>query len=417
MSTDSRTLFDDANKDPNIINLVMGAPPVSYLSRNASADFLGKATEHLLSQDVAKDGSIVQYGPRVGSSRFLNELAKFLSSQYQDKVEPKNLCNTGGATHGMFLACSIFFKAGATVFVEDPTYFIAINIVKNDLGYNVVPVRRDDTSMDIDHLEELLEANIETMKANRKEGSPFNGMVYVIPTYHNPTSKSMPADRCQRLIKLARKYDVLLFCDDVYNVLHYDMETIAPPRLLTYDNTSDSDYKGHVLSNGTFSKFLGPGMRVGWIESSDRVIKSLHDSAILWSAGASNHFGAEIIASMLQLNLQQDYLLDMRKYYSDIFSELFPAMREKFPSSVKFFEPKGGYFLWLEMPENCKGADVAKLALSEFNVRVLPGQACSATGSYQNCLRISYSSQPKDVLLDGIDRLGKAMHKYMDSLK
>ena len=107
-------------------------------------------------------------------------------------------------------------------------------------------------------------------------------------------------EKCRAIVQLARKYDALIFSDDVYNLLHFDADSHAPPRLFTYDNPSatpplhhyfhkytflyvlysmfrsDPDYKGgNVLSNGTFSKIMAPGLRLGWIEAGPRIIKLL----------------------------------------------------------------------------------------------------------------------------------------------
>ena len=98
-------------------------------------------------------------------------------------------------------------------------------------------------------------------------------MFYTIPTFHNPTGVVLSEDKSKRLIQMARKYDMIIVCDDVYNMLHYGKDSKAPKRLFAYDDPNDPDYKGNVVSNGSFSKILGPGYRVGWMEMCSRLEK------------------------------------------------------------------------------------------------------------------------------------------------
>lgn len=146
---------------------------------------------------------------------------------------------------------------------------IALDTIKQFHTLNIVPVKLNENGVDLDSLEKLLQEK--QFKSQNKE---FWAMYYTIPTYHNPTGILFSPEVCEGLIKLSRKYDFLITCDDVYNILYYkDKE--APKRLLAYDNRQDKDFKGNVISNGSFSKILGPGVRLGWLEVPPRLKKLL----------------------------------------------------------------------------------------------------------------------------------------------
>ena len=109
------------------------------------------------------------------------------------------------------------------------------------------------------------------------------GLLYLIPNFHNPTGRSLSPSLCQRVIEAAKAHGLLVLCDDVYNLLGYD-QALTFPRLVCYDPICPQ-----ILSNGSFSKILAPGVRVGWIEAAPDTIKGLSSSGILNSGGAANH--------------------------------------------------------------------------------------------------------------------------------
>lgn len=406
-------LFTDIGTSvEGVVALTTGAPGPDRLQ--TVAGLLEKASQHTLKNARVQSHSL-QYGPRQGSPRFRTELAKFLSHGYGDNVNSEELLLTAGATYGLHLVGSVLFNTGVTVFVEDPTYFIAINILKGDLGCNVVAVPTDADGVDCGALDQLLGEHKPRSSMTVDDKHPFWSMVYLIPTYNNPRGMCFPAEKNRQLIEIARKHDVLLFCDDVYNLLHFNPDTNAQPRLVSYDKKSDNNFKGHVLSNGSFAKILAPGLRMGWIEAPSRILELLWKSNINWSAGGANHFASEVVASCLELGLQQDYLKQLNKEYAKTVKSVNEIFEENLPRGVSYSKPEGGYFYWIEMPHYCKSAEVAKIAFEEHSVRILPGQMCSPTGAFENCLRVSFSHYPDDILLPAVKKVCQAISKHMNA--
>jgi DNA-binding transcriptional MocR family regulator len=150
---------------------------------------------------------------------------------------------------------------------------------------------------------------------SQSTGKLFWACYYAIPTFHNPTGILFSPETCRQLIQLARAEDILIACDDVYNLIYYDEQVGSPKRLFAYDSDTDTDFRGNVISNGSFSKILSPGIRMGWMECPPRITDLFRNSGILKSGGAANNYMSGIISSMIQLGLaQKQLLLYVNKY-------------------------------------------------------------------------------------------------------
>jgi DNA-binding transcriptional MocR family regulator len=136
----------------------------------------------------------------------------------------------------------------------------------------------DADGVDVDKLYEIVAKIKLENDWNVSADKPFWAMFYTIPNFHNPTGTLLPPSKCKSLVKAARDLDFLIACDDVYNLLYYTDEEHPPPRLFSYDDPKSDEYKGHVISNGSFSKILAPGFRVGWMEMSPRLVSRFKQS-------------------------------------------------------------------------------------------------------------------------------------------
>ena len=157
---------------------------------------------------------------------------------------------------GLDLICTLFSKPGDTIFVEEPSYFLALRIFA-DHGLNVVSLPMDKQGLVIEAIEEYLD----------REKPVF---LYTIPTFHNPSSVTLAADRRARLNQLSREHNFLIVADEVYQLLNYEG---APPSPLAAYIDGNS-----VISLGSFSKIMAPGLRLGWIQAGGEILARL-DSA------------------------------------------------------------------------------------------------------------------------------------------
>ncbi len=138
----------------------------------------------------------------------------------------------------------------------------------------VIPVKLNSDGTDVGDLE----AKIIEHKTSTSNSKMFSGCYYTIPNFHNPTGILFSEEICKNLITIARKHELLIVCDDVYNMLHYEEFEKPPKRLFEYDCENDINFKGHVISNGTFSKILAPGTRIGWLECPPRIMEAFKNN-------------------------------------------------------------------------------------------------------------------------------------------
>ena len=237
--------------------------------------------------------------------------------------------------------------------------------------------------------------------------------------------------KCQKVVDLARRFNILVCCDDVYNLLHYTSKTkkstiAAPKRLVSYDNQKDNDYgSGHVISNGSFSKILAPGVRVGWIESSTEIISRLAKCGMVDSGGSVNAVTSGIIASSIELGLLPSHIAKLRSEYGKRMEACLNILHNKLPDGFECNEPGGGYFLWITGPIGSFDGDrFSHYCMEKFNVKVLPGSRCSSVRNpgvenvgdngkmCKNAFRISIAYYEQEELCQAVNSLCEACAQF-----
>ena len=367
-----------------VIDLGWGHPS----SRLHPIEAIRVASERLL---ASEDSSPLQYGATQGFGPFLESLSGFLSRQpgYGISVDPRHLFLTAGASQGLDLACTLYAPAGSTVVVEEPTYFVIERIFR-DRNLNVVGVPTDSQGMLVAELEKLL---LEGLKP---------ALVYIIPTFQNPTGLCLSHDRRAQLISLANKFDFHILADEVYQLIYFDE---LPPRpLISFDRGN------RVISFGSFSKILAPGLRTGWIHAAPEIIKKFSDAALTFSGGGFNHYSAALIREVIDLGLLDTHVAVLREEYSIRSVAMDQALQLYFGKEIEYTPPAGGYYFWLTFPA---GFDSDRLLTSaeEAGVSYRPGNAFSESGRFSRQIRLAYTLFEVEELKDGISRLHEAYRK------
>jgi len=370
------------NIPPGMIEFGAGQPSPGLLPLGP----LRKAAENRLG---GKDTSFLAYGAEQGDGFFRLALAKFLSTHYGLQVKFDDLFITGGASQGLDLICTLFSRPGDTIFVEEPSYFLALRIFA-DHGLNVVSLPMDDQGIIIADLE-------------RKLAQKTPVFLYTIPTFHNPSSVTLAADRRSRLVELSRKHGFLIVADEVYHLLAY---TAAPPPPLAGWIES-----GSILSLGSFSKIMAPGLRLGWIQGAGRLLQRFTGCGLLDSGGGLNPFTSGVMRSVIELGLLETQLAHLKSVYSQRKQALVNALKDQLPASVRFVDPDGGFFIWLEFAET---VDTHQLLTAAFeqNVGFLPGTKFSGQNGLKNYARLSFSYYDVPQLAEGVKRLAGVIREY-----
>jgi DNA-binding transcriptional MocR family regulator len=368
---------------PDRIDLGIGQPGTSLLPLAA----LAQAAQHCLTQN---NPYILAYGAEQGNGYFHDALAGFLSEQYNFKVDPDHLFTTAGISQGLDFICSLFTRPGDTIFVEKPTYSLALGIFA-DHGLNVVGLPMDENGLIIEALEEAL-----------AHQTPV--FLYTIPTFHNPTGSTLSATRRKKLVQLSRDHNFLIAADEVYQLLAY---TGAPPSpMAKYTDVAT------VISLGSFSKILAPGLRLGWIQTHPGLMNRLTTCGLIYSGGGLNPFTSAIVQSAIELGLQEKQLSHLKKVYLQRKNALNTALRINLPDSVSFVEPGGGFFSWLQFPQH---VDTEKLIpeAHKHDVSFAPGSYFSPRRELKNYLRLSFAYYAEDELKEGAERLAAVIKEQL----
>ncbi len=375
-----------------VIDLGWGHPS----PRLHPTDMLRRATDIVLA-----DGAPIplQYGATQGYGPLLHSLAEFLSAQdsYTSPVSPQELFLTAGASQAIDHTTTLFTQTGDTVFVEEPTYYL-IQSIFEDHGLKVVGVPTDNDGLRMDALEAML--------ADRSVPAPK--MLYIIPTYQNPSGSVLPADRRSKLVELAQQHGFLVLADEVYNLLHYGKP--PPPPIASFDTSDD----GCVISLGSFSKILGPGLRTGWLQARPPLIQRFATAGLTISGGGLNHFTSTLVHAVLEQGMLQANIAILRSTYGERVSAMTAALRKHLGDVVDFTAPGGGYFFWLTFNDGTNTDALLPIA-QEHGVNYRPGTAFSAQGAFTNAIRLAFALYEPDMLAEGIHRIAAA-HRNLQGL-
>lgn len=369
---------------PDMIDFSAGQPSPSLLPLAS----LQKAAADRLS---GHDASFLAYGAEQGDGYFRTALAGFLSEHYGFHVGADQLFIAAGASMGLDLICTLFARAGDTIFVEEPSFFLALRIFA-DHHLNIVSLPMDAYGL----IPQALE------KALTRHRPVF---LYSVPTFHNPSSVTLAAERRRQLVELSRKYDFLILADEVYHLLNY-ADAPPPPPMASYIDSNT------VFSLGSFSKIMAPGLRLGWVQAGAPLVKRLSGCGLLDSGGGLNPFTSAVMRSALEMGLQHIQLTTLKTIYTKRKIALIRALRKNLPETVRFIEPDGGFFTWLVFPEEVDTKHMLAEARRR-NVGYLPGGKFSSLGKLKNCARLCFAYFDVPELEEGARRLGEVLKSYL----
>ena len=167
-----------------------------------------------------------------------------------------------------------------------------------------------------------------------------------------------------------------------------------------------------VISLGSFSKILAPGLRLGWIQTHPSLMNRLTTCGLIYSGGGLNPFTSAIVQSAIELGLQEKQLSDLKEVYLRRKKALNTALRINLPDSVSFVEPGGGFFTWLQFPQH---VDTEKLIpeAHKHDVSFAPGSFFSPQGDLKNYLRLSFAYYAEDELKEGAERLAAVINRQL----
>lgn len=367
-------------KQPGMISLAGGNPsPDSFPNDEVAA-----IAESIIREQGC---TVLQYGGTLGIDRLRNTAVEMVKKRGIE-ASVDEVIITSGSTQGIGLAAKTLVNPGDVILTESPTF---IGALQTFLTYEaeIKGVKVDEYGMDIDSLEQQI----------KKYKPKF---VYTIPTFQNPTGRTMPLDRRKRMIDVCEKYDVLIVEDDPYCDLRYSGENI--PSIKSLDET------GRVIYLLSFSKIISPGLRVGAAIADKRIIEKYNIAKQGEDLHTSN-LSQEIVYEYVTSGNLEAHIESI----CDSYREKRDAMMAKlkaFPSSVTYTKPDGGLFIWANLPDGMDALEIFKQC-TDKGVAFVPGTHFFPEGGNGNTIRLNFSMPSFEQIDKGMDILKDVIEKNM----
>jgi len=298
-------------------------------------------------------------------------------------VRPDDIVVTTGGQEALNLSLRAVTKPGDTVLVESPTYFGLLEILSSQ-GLKAVEVRtHPGTGLDV-------------VAVERAIGWESPAALVVMPNFANPLGSLMPDEAKAQLVALCAELGVALIEDDAYGEVSF--EGARPRALKAWDRD------GGVLHCGTLSKTLSPGLRVGWV-AAGRHARAVTRAKMVHSLACAS-VPQLAAAEFLQIGGYDRHLRKLRRAYKGHMARMSTAVTQAFPTGTRLSRPRGGQFLWVELPQGCDAMAVFEAAW-DAGVSVAPGPMFSASGGFERHLRLNCSLPWDDRVAEAVGLLGQ----------
>jgi 2-aminoadipate transaminase len=373
---------------PGMISFAGGLPaPESF-----PVDDLKDVVLEIIEQN-GPDG--LQYGTTEGDP-LLRKLLVERHNRQGLKLTTDNLIIVTGSQQAIDLIAKVFLDPEDYVLCGLPSYLGGLNAF-TVYGAKLKGISLDDQGMKTDELEE-------TIIRLRELGRRIK-LLYLIPDFQNPAGITLPDHRREKIIQIARKYDILIIEDSPYREVRFEGEA---QKLM-----QELDTSGRVITLCSFSKILAPGFRVGWIIGHplilDKIVMAKQTADICTST-----FVQKVIARYMQKGLLEKNLEKTIALYRSRRTLMVSCFRKYMPAGVRWTEPQGGLFLFVTLPGNIDATAIFNKAI-EKNVAFVTGSTffCNDTG--RNTMRINFSFSNEEQIETGVQRLAEVIREEIDS--
>ncbi|SHI57012.1 PLP-dependent aminotransferase family protein [Desulfosporosinus lacus] len=333
------------------------------------------------------DPSVLQYGTTEGYLPLREEIAAQMRIK-GIQTEAENIFLTNGSQQGLDLIAKLFINPGDIVLLQNPSYLGAIQTFRSyQANFETIPTNGpgiDSAALEL------------SIKLNRPK------IIYLAPTYQNPTGTTLTVEERKMVLRIASKYNIPIIEDDPYCELHYDGSSILPIRSYSTED--------EVVYLGTFSKTLAPGLRLGWIVGGKDLITKLvvakqgtdlHTSTLLQKA---THY------YLTHFNPIQ-HIERIRQAYKIRRNLMLNELKKNFNDQAIWTEPSGGMFIWLTLPEAYDTLKLLPYALAS-NVAYVPGANFYTDGKSYSNMRLNFSNPSPLQIKQGIKRLASILPNY-----
>lgn len=380
-----RKLFG-AMTDPETISFGGGAPAKEALP----VDVVREIANDIFTYDK-RGVEALQYGHPNGILDLRQAVAEKLLAPKGIEASPDDVAIVAGGLETMNLVCQVFINPGDVILVEAPTFVHCVEIFEM-FQAKCVSVEMDDNGIILEDLE-----------AKIKEYNPK--IIYVIPTFQNPSGRTLSVERRKAIAEMGSKYDVLVLEDDPYRELRYSGEDLPPIKY--FDKT------GHTIYANSFSKIFSPGSRLGFVYAAPEIIAKLFDAKTATNS-QTNGIAQVLCAEFFKRGYYEEHLEKVRAIYKERRDVMIECIDKYLPAGTKRVFPDGGLFTWVELPGDIDTTKLLEEA-ADYKVAFVAGEGffTDGGGRGRNCMRISFGSVPPEKIRIGMERLGKLIASKM----
>ncbi len=361
---------------------------ISFAGGNPSPDSLpGEKVGEIAHQLLQEKGKVLlQYGATEGYAPLKESLVSYLKDRFSFDCTAEEILPVTGSTQAMDLLCKALLNPGDKVVVESPTFLGNMQCL-NLYQANLIPVASDDEGIDVDRLKEVFKTE-------------HPKMLYIIPTFQNPTGRTLSLERRKRIASLASEYGVVVAEDDPYRDLRYTGQEL--PSIKSFDQ------EGWVAFMGSFSKVISPGLRVGYLAAHPSILRK----CTIGKQSSDVHtalVNQAVVDHYLRNDLLMPHVETIRKSYGEKMSTMLD-MLSKCGGVARYTRPEGGLFIFCELEEGQDATALLKKAVDK-GVAYVPGTHFYSNGGHDNTFRLNFSMPSVEQIKIGMEKLNDVFSK------
>ncbi|MEE0834987.1 MAG: PLP-dependent aminotransferase family protein [Clostridia bacterium] len=370
--------------DPEIIAFAAGNPS----AESFPVEFIKNESARIFREEPV---TALQYGTTEGYPPLREAVAQRLKNRFGCGKDFDSTVIVSGGQQGIELTCKAFCNEGDVVICENPSFIGALNAFRSN-GVRPAGVRVEQDGIDIDELNRVISSE------------PNAKLLYLIPTFQNPSGITMSAEKRRIVYDIAKKHNLIIIEDNPYGELRFSGEEI--PTIKSIDDD------GIVVYCGSFSKILSAGIRVGFVQAHSDIISKIVVAKQVEDVH-TNMF-AQLICNSFMQNFDMDgHISGVRKLYREKCSLMLNTMDSEMPEEVTYTRPEGGLFLWCTFPESVSVPELTERLLDK-KVAVVPGTAFNCdTEMPTDSIRLNYSTPSCEQIERGIKILASEVRKML----
>lgn len=365
---------------PDMISFAGGMPDNDFFPVREVQEIVDNLT--LTERQVA-----MQYAPTTGYPPLLEALGEWLRKR-GFPMDANKLIITTGSLQAINIWAKMFIDPGDVVLTENPSFIGALSAFGSYMP-QILGVDMDDDGISIDKLREAV-------KLNPK-------FLYITPTFHNPAGLTYSAERRKEVLEVMNGTDIPILEDDAYSELYFEEGSRIVPLKM------QSQKEEQICYIGSFSKVFGPGMRLGWMLVGDEFYRKAELCKQSFDA-CSATFTQVLTHRFLSSGMLDEYVASVRGMYRKRCEYMVDAIHRYLPEEVSFVVPKGGFYIWIKLPQGVDETELLKEVIAEGAVFVV-GSTFDPQGQPNGHIRVSYCNTSEEKIEKGIKIIGDVLKK------